>query len=357
MRGVWKGANLTDEEIAETKRAWSKDANDQPGLDLRPGHACVGLVPSRMDDQLSGTALAIFESAWREEASLIVPTIVLAELLGLSERRRPDLPLLRILDTLTREPAVTFAPLDLPVFQAMRQFSGELELHDRAIAATAVAYEAKLLTTDGKLTRAMPTVCERQMNTNIRNNRIRQAGRRREMWFTSPARRPPCYYPADVTKAQGRVGPSKRCPGPRCPITHKGPRDSRQQLHPQHRHQAVVGTAARQQEKAQGIRHDETGQIHRAGPGGAAGQPGDGAHAAPLPVGRRARPARAAAAPGQLRQADPRASSASTSTRAARTRRRHARQARRSWATTSCRFTRRRASCACSRPRTPRPSG
>jgi predicted nucleic acid-binding protein len=64
------------------------------------------------DPQLPARVHGLFDAVERGEHRLVVPTIILAELLSLMERRMPGLPLGRILETLRRYPSVHIAPFD-----------------------------------------------------------------------------------------------------------------------------------------------------------------------------------------------------------------------------------------------------
>jgi predicted nucleic acid-binding protein len=98
------------------------------------------------------------QSADNGEAELIVPTIVLAEALHVSERRNPGVTFDQILSFVSAMPAGFVAALDMRVIQETRQLSSSLELHDRIIAATARAYEARLISRDRMLSSLVETV-------------------------------------------------------------------------------------------------------------------------------------------------------------------------------------------------------
>ncbi len=105
----------------------------------------------RDDPKLSARAAGIIEAAERGEYRLLVPTIVLAELTTLSERKMPELSMREVLRKLEGMATVTIVPFDYRVFKEMVLFPAALELHDRIIAGTARHFGAALLTRDPTL--------------------------------------------------------------------------------------------------------------------------------------------------------------------------------------------------------------
>jgi predicted nucleic acid-binding protein len=94
----------------------------------------------------------------RGEAALIVPTIVLAEALRISEKRNPAITFDEILGYIAAMRNALIVSLDMPIIEATRSLSPELEMHDRIIAATAKAHDASLLSRDRKLGDFVETV-------------------------------------------------------------------------------------------------------------------------------------------------------------------------------------------------------
>lgn len=97
-------------------------------------------------------ARAAFKAAEDGLAQILVPTIVVAEAMLLSERRRIPVFILDQMMALPDTPsaALRVIPLDRPVVHAMADFGPAAvpELPDRIIAATARALNLPLLTTD-----------------------------------------------------------------------------------------------------------------------------------------------------------------------------------------------------------------
>lgn len=110
------------------------------------------------DGRLSVRAKEILRSAERGEVTLVIPTIVLAEIQRISERRITSVSVPQILLRFGRIPNLVIAPFNFETFQEMARLSPELELHDRIIAATARVYGATLITRDATLTTLVETV-------------------------------------------------------------------------------------------------------------------------------------------------------------------------------------------------------
>ncbi len=112
----------------------------------------------RGDARLPVRVHELFDAAERDETTLVVPTIVWAELTLIAERRFPDFSVQDVLDRFDRMASVRHAPLDMAVFEAFRDLPPSLDIHDRVIAATAKVYGCPLVTTDRKLQGAVETI-------------------------------------------------------------------------------------------------------------------------------------------------------------------------------------------------------
>lgn len=110
------------------------------------------------DARLSQRARGILRRADRGEVALVVPTIVLAEIHRISERRITAVSTDEVLRWMETVPRLMVAPFDSDVFQAMRLQPPELELHDRIIAATARLYGATVISRDRQLGGIVETV-------------------------------------------------------------------------------------------------------------------------------------------------------------------------------------------------------
>lgn len=109
----------------------------------------------RNDNRLGGRARELLERAERGEVTLVTPTIVLAEVQRIHERRFPEMTVKAILE---RFPRLLIAPFDAETFSAMQAMSPALELHDRIIAATSHLFGAPLVTIDSVLREHVETV-------------------------------------------------------------------------------------------------------------------------------------------------------------------------------------------------------
>ena len=96
----------------------------------------------------------IFDQAEEGEASIAVPTIVLAEALYLIEKKRVTLKLKEVLRKLEIGWNYTTIPLDLRLVARMEAVGRLLELHDRIIVASAALLGAPLITKDEAIRRA-----------------------------------------------------------------------------------------------------------------------------------------------------------------------------------------------------------
>lgn len=103
------------------------------------------------DPRLSARAREFLEQAEAGAVQALVPTIVLAEIAHISERKKAPVSVHEVVTTLRQENGFAVVPFDFEVFSTMLKLPAEWELHDRVIAATARYYSASLLTKDGDL--------------------------------------------------------------------------------------------------------------------------------------------------------------------------------------------------------------
>jgi predicted nucleic acid-binding protein len=127
-----------------------------PGAFLPDSHSIVW--DFLRDPQLSERARDIFRLAERGGATLVIPTIVLAEVHRISERRIRNVSTDAVLRWVAGIPSLDVAPFDFDVFTEMRRQPIELSLHDRIIAATARVYGATLISRDRQLGSVVETV-------------------------------------------------------------------------------------------------------------------------------------------------------------------------------------------------------
>ncbi|MEO0093671.1 MAG: PIN domain-containing protein [candidate division WOR-3 bacterium] len=103
------------------------------------------------DKKLSRTAHRLFSKAEKSEVEIIVPTIVLAELLYISEKGKAPTELSEVLNRILEGAGFTIVPFDLKVFEAMLKMPKKLDIHDRIIGATSLVYNADVITKDKEL--------------------------------------------------------------------------------------------------------------------------------------------------------------------------------------------------------------
>lgn len=108
--------------------------------------------------RLSQSAAEVLRKGERAEVEILVPTIVLAELLYIAERKKVPVSLAEILKRIGSGGGFRVVPFDFLVFETMRRLPKSLEIHDRIIVATAQAYRAKVISQDAQIKRVITTV-------------------------------------------------------------------------------------------------------------------------------------------------------------------------------------------------------
>lgn len=106
------------------------------------------------DPRLSAKALEIFRSSAAGKEIIIVPTIVLGEILYVSEAGRTPVPFQDVLSRIEEGDNYEIAALDLHVLKAASEIQVGLEMHDRFIIATAKVLGLPLITKDKEITAA-----------------------------------------------------------------------------------------------------------------------------------------------------------------------------------------------------------
>ena len=105
------------------------------------------------DQRLSKKALKTFESTVKA-GEVIVPTVVLAEILFIAKKGRIPL---GFTETIARIEALAnfeIVSLDLDVLKTAECIEVPLEMHDKLIVATAIRYNACLITRDEQITKS-----------------------------------------------------------------------------------------------------------------------------------------------------------------------------------------------------------
>ncbi len=108
----------------------------------------MGLVLHLEQRKMGQIAKSIFEAAESGQTTIFIPSLVFAEILYLSEKKRITLSTDKIATYLQQYPYYQEYPLNLAVVQAAEKISDIPELHDRLIAGTAYALDLELITND-----------------------------------------------------------------------------------------------------------------------------------------------------------------------------------------------------------------
>ena len=103
------------------------------------------------DHRLSLRAREVLQGGQSGELLVLVSTVVLAEVLYISERKRVPVGFPELLSRIQAALGYQIVDFDLAVLREMQRLPQELELHDRALAATALLYDAALLSRDREL--------------------------------------------------------------------------------------------------------------------------------------------------------------------------------------------------------------
>jgi predicted nucleic acid-binding protein len=124
----------------------------EPRIYVADTHSILWFIAE--DTRISSTARNLFVRAERSEIEILVPTIVLAELLYICEKAKSPLGLKDVLARILESTGFTVVPFDFEVFQEMLGMQKELDIHDRIIAATSLAYDAVIISKDEELREA-----------------------------------------------------------------------------------------------------------------------------------------------------------------------------------------------------------
>lgn len=100
------------------------------------------------DPRLGRKAARIFERSEKGEFPIVIPSIVLIELFHIGRKQRIDLDFAELLREIEERSNFIVAALDLPTLRKVPEVASLSELHDQIIVATALLYEAKVLTKD-----------------------------------------------------------------------------------------------------------------------------------------------------------------------------------------------------------------
>lgn len=110
------------------------------------------------DPQLGSNAKNILELAESGKATILVPTIVLAELLYIVEKKRTSVDFERLLEILKTGKSYNVVSFTLEVLEEVQMIHTVPELHDRIIAATARLLRATVIAKDPHIRSAVDVV-------------------------------------------------------------------------------------------------------------------------------------------------------------------------------------------------------
>ncbi len=100
------------------------------------------------DSKLGKKALKIFEASDSGKETIIIPTIVLAELLHICEKKKIGVKFNHILEKLKDSLNYVVYNLDFNIILKIKDLTKIPDLHDRIIVATARIIKAKVITKD-----------------------------------------------------------------------------------------------------------------------------------------------------------------------------------------------------------------
>ncbi|NMF64983.1 twitching motility protein PilT [Brasilonema octagenarum UFV-E1] len=112
-------------------------------------HALAWFVSE--DKRLSPTATQILCQAETGEVQVLIPTLVLAELTHIAQKKKIAVTIETLLEKINQGDGFNIVSFDFPIFQTMLQLPENWDIHDRIIAATASYYQAILITRDEML--------------------------------------------------------------------------------------------------------------------------------------------------------------------------------------------------------------
>jgi predicted nucleic acid-binding protein len=111
----------------------------------------VGLIIYLENRQLGVYSQQIFNSAKVEKTTIYVPSMVLAEIMYLSEKKRITATLSEVFKLFQNFPTFKEFSINADVIKSAEQITDIPELHDRLISATAKFLNLELITTDTKI--------------------------------------------------------------------------------------------------------------------------------------------------------------------------------------------------------------
>lgn len=99
------------------------------------------------DSRLSKKALEAFERT-KEEGLIVVPSVVLAEIMFIAKKGKITLTFEESLNKIEEYENFDITPLDADLLRVANSIEADLEMHDKLIVATALYFNATLITKD-----------------------------------------------------------------------------------------------------------------------------------------------------------------------------------------------------------------
>ncbi|MGI8855519.1 MAG: type II toxin-antitoxin system VapC family toxin [Thermomicrobiales bacterium] len=99
---------------------------------------------------LSTVARRIIDEGFRGERTILVPTVVVTEAIGVDAKHRLRIDFQGFLDDLERT-GFRLLPFDEPILRRYLTITARLDIFDRMIVATALVYNASVVTKDEKI--------------------------------------------------------------------------------------------------------------------------------------------------------------------------------------------------------------
>lgn len=106
--------------------------------------------------QLSKKARSIINNAQQNNLTLVIPTIVLLEALYVIEKGRVKYKTNKFLEEVSNPERFIIQPLDWDTITEFVKIKKDIEIHDRAIIATAKIWSAFILTKDQEIKKYYP---------------------------------------------------------------------------------------------------------------------------------------------------------------------------------------------------------
>ncbi len=99
------------------------------------------------DCRLSKNALKAFEGTIKE-GIIIIPTVVLAEIMFIAKKGRIPITFEEALKKIEEYENFDIAPMDVDILKVADKIGTDIEMHDKIIVATAIFFNAALITKD-----------------------------------------------------------------------------------------------------------------------------------------------------------------------------------------------------------------